>query len=365
VRHWRGLTMPKVDVGPIIVPFFISHRGCPHQCVFCDQRTIAGSDGSFPSAHEIQEKIARYSAARPGSSVVAAFYGGSFTCLSRQDQLRLLKPLQPLLAVGKVASIRLSTRPDAIDSDVLTLLRSMGVQTVELGVQAMDDDILIDAGRGHTVNDVVRAADVLRDYGFSFGVQLMPGLPGDDRIRSLRSLSRALALRPAFLRIYPTIVLAGTPLAEHFMAGAYQPLTLQAAVTLCKIMLHRCLQANVPIIRMGLQPTADLDNAGVVLAGPYHPAFRQLVESELCYDLVVALLGDGKRTCESVTITCSPSRIADVVGQRRANSERLLREHGVRLAAVRADARLNTLELNVAGPAKERRGTILKDLHYA
>jgi len=347
-----------------IVPFFISHRGCPHRCVFCDQERIAGRDGSLPSGAEIGEKVAEYRRSCGMRPVEVAYYGGSFTSLPREEQLGLLQPLQPLLASGEVSSIRVSTRPDSVDGECAALLRAMGVRTVEIGVQSLDDEVLALAGRGHAATDVETAVAALKGEGLAVGLQLMPGLPGDTAEKSLSSFCRALRLAPDFLRVYPTVVLAGTALAERYAAGVYRPLTLRQAVTLCKVMLHRALLAGVPVIRMGLQPTGELERPGAVIAGPYHPAFRQMVEAELRYDLLERLVADHYHDDPGVEVFCAPSRVSDVTGQRRGNLERLLRERGVRITGVRGDPRLSSLDMAVAGSGGIRNGNILSDLHY-
>ena len=348
-----------------IVPFFISHRGCPHRCIFCNQETIAGSKGDFPSAAEIREKVAAYRRSSGCRSVGVAFYGGSFTSIAYEDQVRLLEPLQELLSVGEVSSIRISTRPDSLDPATAAFLSTSGVATVELGVQSLDDRVLAEAERGHSAEDVEKAVSCLKDEGITVGLQLMPGLPGETEELAVGSLSRALALRPDFLRIYPTLVVAGTSLARRYAEGGYHPLSLVEAVRLCKVLLHQALLAEVPVVRMGLQPTDDLDRAGTILAGPYHPAFRQLVEAELCFDLLEKLVLHHTGDKVPLTVTCSPSRIADVVGQKRANIRRLMTERGIRIGRVQGDSRLTLFELIVEGTSGVQSGSIIKDLRYS
>lgn len=356
--------MLKPERPPVIVPFFISHRGCPHQCVFCDQKALASSDGALPSAAAIRDRIALYQATSGGRPVEVAFYGGSFTCLDCHDQHKLLDPIQSLRTSGAVVSIRVSTRPDAVDAPCLDLLQSLGVTTVELGVQSMHDDVLQLSGRGHTREHVVQAVSLLREKGFTIGLQIMPGLPGDDFHSSLSSCKQVLALEPEFLRIYPTVVLAGTPLAERFTAGTFLPLSLHEAVSRCKIMLHAAMRAGVPVIRMGLQATDGLGQDGVVLAGPYHPAFRHLVQSELYYDLLVALLSARTGRYDSVTVRCAPARVADVVGHCRENIRLLHRDHGITITAIERGGEMAPGTVTLIDPAGEYTGTILDDLHY-
>jgi histone acetyltransferase (RNA polymerase elongator complex component) len=294
----------------------------------------------------MREKIAQYRASSPGREVEAAFFGGTFTALPRADQHYLLGALQPLLASGCLRSVRLSTRPDAVDAETVSFLKGMGVATVELGVQSMDEEVLRLSGRGHGAADAERAVRAVQDGGLSVGVQLMPGLPGDCVERSLASLDRVLSLNPSFLRIYPTLVISGTRLAELFLAGSYTPQTVDQAVSLCKRMLLAALRASVPVIRMGLQPTAELESPGVVLAGPYHPAFGQLVESELCYDLMSSMVADIPKG--SRVGFCAPAgRISDLVGQKRRNLARLAERFGIFVTAVREDAGLSRSEISL------------------
>ena len=348
---------------PLIVPFFISHQGCPHRCVFCDQAKISGGEGNFPTATELLARIDAYRASGRRKSVEVAFYGGTFTSLPQPVMEHLLLPLQPLFARGDICSIRVSTRPDAIDPGVTDFLVRSGVRTVELGVQSMDDEILTLAGRGHTAAHVAQACRILQGAGVAVGMQLMPGLPGDTAKRALESLARVLALRPDFLRIYPTLVLAGTKLAALFQTGEYAPMPLAETVRLCKIMLHAALAAEVPVIRIGLQPTGELDPAGVILAGPYHPALRQLVESALCYDLLHKLTGEIHAEAP-VMVFCAPGKVSDITGQRQSNLQRLERELGVRVASVRTDPTLSPREIRVTSLQEEKKGNIVRDLDY-
>jgi histone acetyltransferase (RNA polymerase elongator complex component) len=342
---------------PVVVPFFIAHLGCPHRCVFCDQEKIAGARSTLPDRDQILEKIAQYRESAPGRGLEVAFYGGTFTALPGEDQHHLLAALQPLLADGTVRSVRLSTRPDAVDPDVAAFLKEMGVGTVELGVQSMDEEVLNLSRRGHSSADVERAVAVLRSAGLTVGIQLMPGLPGDSPERSLATLDRVLALEPSFLRIYPTLVIAGTDLADSYATGDFQPLALDQAISLCKRMLLRARRAGVPVIRMGLQPTAELESPGTLLAGPYHPAFGQLVQSELFYDLMISMvarLPEGT----SVTFRASSGKTSDLVGQKRRNLIGLRENLGITVTAVHEDAALAPDEVALEWEGGEMRGDL-------
>lgn len=324
---------------PIVVPFFISHLGCPNRCVFCDQEKIAGAKGALPGAEEMAAKISAYRLSSPGREVEVAFYGGTFTSLPREDQASLLGALQPLLAAGSVRSLRLSTRPDAVGAETVAFLQTMKVGTVELGVQSMDEEVLRLSRRGHTAADAERAVRALRQAGIRVGVQLMPGLPGDSAERALASLDRVLALAPSFLRIYPTLVISGTALAESYRAGSYAPQRLGEAVDLCGSMLLAAMRCGVPVVRLGLQPTAELEVPGVLLAGPYHPAFGQLVESELFYRLM-SQMAAGLAWGSRVSFVAPAGRVSDLVGQGRRNLARLAESCGVTVTRVREDPSL-------------------------
>lgn len=339
----------------ITVPFFIPHHGCPHRCVFCDQTKISGADGQkIPSPGEIRDTIEAFRTSSGQQCVDVAFFGGTFTSLPTSLQENLLGPLQELRSSDAVGTVRVSTRPDAIDEAATAFLVQHGVEVVELGTQSLDDEVLKRAGRGHSAADVGVAVRLLRDKGLQVGLQLMVGLPGDTRERYLASLERALELRPDFLRIYPTLVIAGTRLEELYRQGAYEPLTMEQAVDLAGASLRAAYLARVPVIRLGLQPTEELSTGGSVAAGPYHPAFGQLVRSRLCYDLLVTLV-QGRTP---VTVRCAPGRVSDVVGQRRSTLTRLFREHGV-TATVETDPRLAPLELETETASGTRRGHIM------
>lgn len=347
----------------VIVPFYISHQGCPHQCVFCDQKVITGSSGILPAADEILTAVREWRRSSGAEPVEAAFYGGSFTLLSRRQQQALLEPLQPLLQSGEVASIRVSTRPDAVDATTAGFLRESGVSLVELGVQSMDDRALELAGRGHTALDTIAAFAALRAAGVIVGAQTMPGLPGESGEGAIASFRRLLALRPDLVRIYPAVVLQGTGLARMYQQGDYLPLTLEEAVRVCKIMLHDADCAGIPVIRVGLQPTDELSSGSEVIAGPYHPAFRQLAQGERWFDLL-QVLGREFSPGTELTISTAMTEVSDVVGQKRRNIFRLERLSGLQVAAVYGDDALTAGTIRITGAGQTVHGDLLRDLNY-
>ncbi|MBQ5637290.1 MAG: radical SAM protein [Selenomonadales bacterium] len=302
-----------------IIPVFVPHYGCPHQCVFCNQHKITGSDAMMTAeyAKDIIEEALSWQTRSAEKEV--AFYGGSFTAIPLEKQRELLSVVSPLYEDGIIHSVRLSTRPDAIDDVILENLQKHHVSTIELGVQSMDDAVLRASNRGHTSDDVRAAVKVIRRYPFMLGLQIMPGLPSEDMYSLLRTANAVRELAPDFVRIYPTVVIDDTPLADAYKCGKYTPLTLQEAVTRTAFLKLFFERAGIPVIRMGLQATAELDRDGTVLAGPYHPAFGELVEAELFRQMLVHVLDDEAIVGRCLTIHHHPSDASKVRGQKRAN----------------------------------------------
>lgn len=343
---------------PVTVPFFISHQGCPHTCVFCDQRTISGASGTLPTAEQIRDRINLWSSTAGGRPLEVAFFGGTFTALPEKTQSELLAPLQPLLKVGTLGSVRISTRPDYINADRVAWLSERGVKTIELGVQSLDDAVLIASGRGHSAAESLNAIRCIKNLGVSVGAQLMPGLPGDTPASSLDSLEQVISAGADFLRIYPTVVLQGTELARRYAAGEFMPLTLERGVPLCKLLLQRAMRAGIPVIRIGLQADQRLD-AEHVLAGCWHPALGQLVRSQLYEDLVSRFVLPGQR----VTVYCHPDRLSDVVGMKRSNLQSQAKR-GVQMLVI-PDAALKKEELKVETKYINSIYSIIKDINYS
>lgn len=343
---------------PITVPIFISHQGCPHTCVFCDQRTISGANGTLPSAEQILSRVDLWWSTAAGRPLEVAFFGGTFTALPEKTQTELLAPLQPLLAAGTVESVRVSTRPDSIDSECVLRLSDMGVRTIELGVQSMDDTVLVASGRGHSAAESLQAIRCIKKRGVSVGAQLMPGLPGDTPVASLASLEQVISAGADFIRIYPTVVLQGTELARRYGTGEFTPLSLDRGVSLCKVLLQRAMHNGIPVIRIGLQADQGL-NVESIQAGCWHPALGQLVRSQLYADLVCRFVPPGQR----VTVGCHPARLSDVVGVKRDNIERQA-VRGVQMRAV-ADLTLKHEELAIETEDATAVYSIISDLHYS
>ncbi len=350
------------QLSPVIVPFFISHRGCPHRCVYCDQTSLNGNGGALPSPAEIGATVRRYRESSRRRQVEVAFYGGTFTALPTADQKALLDAVQPFIRCGEVSGIRLSTRPDALDDPCAALLAARGVTLVELGAQSLDDEVLRRTERGYGSGDIVAGVGTLRRNGLKVGLQLMQGLPGDTPERSIVSCDAALSLQPDCLRLYPTVVLQGTRLAALYAAGTYRPFALAEAVSLCKRLLLAALRRGVPVIRLGVQANDALQTGSAIVAGPYHPAFRQLVEAEICFDALSRQL-DAWGGAGQVTIGCAPQAVSAVVGQKRGNLERLRQRYGGMTVDIRQMPSLHRRELLLEAAGFRRTIDMIHDVH--
>lgn len=342
---------------PVTVPFFISHQGCPHTCVFCDQRTISGAQGMLPTAVQILARCEAWRLTAAGRPLEVAFFGGSFSALPHESQAALLEPLQPLLKRGELTAIRISTRPDYIDCQRVAWLADHGVRIIELGVQSLDDNVLETSGRGHTAAESVAAIGCIKEHGLQVGAQLMPGLPGDTPTAALESLKRVIAAGADFIRLYPTVVLRGTELARRYVVGDFVPLDLNRGVALCKILLQQAMQTGTPVIRIGLQADTGL-NDDTVLAGCWHPALGQLVRSQLYADLISRYTPAGG----SATITCHPTRLSDVIGPKRSTLQTQSRR-GLQLQ-VATDVTVSKEELRIQTEYSCSTRSIISDLHY-
>jgi histone acetyltransferase (RNA polymerase elongator complex component) len=270
--------------------------------------------------------------------VQVAFYGGSFTALPFETQEGLLRACKPFLKEGVIHSLRVSTRPDYCSPAGLDILAAHRVATVELGVQSMADEVLTISRRGYDKERVKEAVRELHQQGFEVGVQLMVGLPGDDAEHFAATIKEVIQIRPHFVRIYPTLVIKGTLLEEWFRQGRYSPLSLEQAIILAKEALTQFQQVHIPVIRIGLQPTPSLEAPGTIVAGPYHPAFRQLVEGMLLYEQAADLLAESPvKEGMSPTFLICPEDISTFYGQGRHNIQRLQETFDVREIRVRPD----------------------------
>ena len=347
---------------PLIIPFFIPHAGCPHTCLFCNQHLISGVEQHLPSAQQIQETVLEWLVRSPNRAAEVAFYGGSFTLLSQKQQEQLLGAVQPLIEQQMVKSIRISTRPDALDEAVLAFLADHKVTTIEIGVQSLDDQVLRQSRRGHTAADSLAAIQRVKAAGFQVGAQLLPGLPGDSQAKALASVKGVIIAGAQFVRIYPAVVLSGTALADQFNAGQYQPPDLEQGVKNCARMLHLCLRAGIPVIRIGLQAEEGLSAEGAILAGCWHPALGQLVKAQLYYDLVVTLAVQFAST-EGLQLTCHPDRLSEVQGHARNNLINW-QQSGLPIRKIQTDASLQPDQVCLSNLQQKSIGSIITTCFY-
>ena len=266
--------------------------GCPQQCIFCNEKITAGNFAPEVIKSFFDAEVASYLSWNKDKlrNVEIAFYGGNFTGLAIDYQNRLLSWAGAYIQKGQVDSIRISTRPDYIDNDRLSFLSSLGVQTIEMGAQSFNDEVLRSARRGHDAQATIQAMKLLKDHGFTTGLHLMAGLPLDTRAGFIETLARTVDLKPDTVRIHPVLVFKDTPLALEFHQGRYQPLSLDEAVKWCRLAWDVLAPEGIRIIRFGLQATPEMSKEGAVLAGPLHPSFGSLVYSAVFYSATLKLL---------------------------------------------------------------------------
>ena len=263
-----------------IIPIFIPHLGCPNQCVFCNQKCISGTYSPVTAGTVKNALQAGFARIPEHEGTEIAFYGGSFTAIPVQTQEELLNAALPFLSFHRDNSIRISTRPDRIDRETLSRLRSCGVKTVELGAQSMCDDVLRSSERGHAAADTDAAANMVKKAGFDLILQMMTGLPGDTGEKSMHTARQIAQLKPDGVRVYPTVVVRGAPLYDLWLRGAYRAHSVEEAVETCAEVVPVFDCAGIPVIRIGLNPSDEL-SGGEAVAGAYHPAFGELVRSRI------------------------------------------------------------------------------------
>lgn len=337
----------------LIIPIFIGNRGCPNRCVFCNEKKTAGD---FPD--KITESIFRETlfgyinkTRQKPDRIQIAFYGGNFTGIDKSYQADLLGFAKPFVEEGLIASVRISTRPDYIDSETLDLLEKFHVGTVEIGAQSMVDEVLDLAGRGHSSSDVRNAVRILKDRGFETGVHLMAGLPGDGREKFKYTVDEIIALRPDMVRIHPTIVFKDTAMAESYRHYNYIPMTMSDAIDYCKYALIRFEEAGIPVIRLGLQTTREMEEEGSIIAGPFHPAFRSLVEGGIFLDMASSLMELTQTKSKEVTFTLSPKDVSSFRNLKNQNISILKRRFNPGKISVKTDSlqKRRTLVMTVCG----------------
>jgi len=306
---------------PLIIPIFVMNNGCPHRCIFCNQKITAGNYPRKIDKEYFENEVNSYLGWNKDKSrsVEIAFYGGSFTGIDDMYQENLLSWAQSYIQRGLVHSIRVSTRPDYINPGILSHLKKYNVTTVEIGTQSFVDDVLQFARRGHNAADTVNAVTLLKEGNFQTSLHLMAGLPQDTKDGFVYSLERTIELKPDMVRIHPVVVFSGTALAAEFAKGNYQPLPLSEAVSLCALAWEKLSTAGIRVIRAGLQWTKEMETDGAVLAGPMHPAFGSLVLAAIYYDRTMNLLEKIPNETKEIRFQLHNQDVSSFRGWRNSN----------------------------------------------
>lgn len=301
---------------------FVPHEGCPNQCSFCDQKKISGTQ-TPPTPKQVTALCDEFlpHTEEEGKSYEIAFFGGSFTAIDRDYMLALLQAAYPFVQAGRARGIRCSTRPDAINAEILDILKKYGVTAIELGAQSMQDDVLKVNLRGHSVQDVFDASRLIKQYGFSLGLQMMPGLYGcaDYMEYAVDTAEKFIQIMPDTVRIYPTLILKDTLLEKLYQNRMYTPLTVQQAVEICAVLVKMFNEKNIRIIKLGLHADTGMEMA--LVAGPYHPALKELVQSRMFLDRFTADLRERPRG--NYIIAVNPRQRSQATGQKKANIQAL------------------------------------------
>ena len=327
-----------------IIPIFVPHRGCPHDCIFCNQKKITGVSTDITS-EDVKNIVEEYlTTIDKDASVEIAFFGGSFTAIDVEIQKSLLSVAKEYVDKGLVNDIRMSTRPDCIDKDILSMLKEYKVSIIELGVQSLDEDVLRDSIRGHHAEEVFKSAKLIKDYGIQLGLQMMVGLPSDAERKCIETARKFIEMKPDCVRIYPTLVVKETGLENLLNERRYSPFTLDESIQIVKKLLALFYVNNINVIRVGLQATDDMQLGKAILDGPYHPAFRELVESEMIKDYLESIVIQNK-VKSNILIKTNKKNISKIIGNKKSNSNYMKNELNIILKTKESDIDINKLDI--------------------
>jgi histone acetyltransferase (RNA polymerase elongator complex component) len=326
------------------IPIFIPELACPHQCVFCDQGKIIGLN-LIPKPNEISKIVETNLATMDDNRIVdIAFFGGSFTGIPFELQEEYLKEAYSFIKTNRISGIRLSTRPDYIDVQRLELLKKYGVTTIELGAQSTNDNVLNKSGRSHSFKDIQNASKLVLDYGFKLGLQMMIGLPEDTFETAMQTANDIVELGANNTRIYPTLVIKGTALEKLYNNGIYQPLSLEDAVSWSKEILRTFEKHNITILRVGLHPSEELVDGKSLIAGPFHPSFKEMVMTEIWNEIILKNLNQAKS--KKIIIKVNSKQLNYAVGYKGKNKNQLLAK-GINVKFV-GDSSFEKYQINVS-----------------
>lgn len=312
-----------------IIPIFVPHEGCPHDCAFCNQGRITGEETTLivGPKYKLENKVDKdfvvntveeylETINRENATVELSFFGGTFTAININKQRELLEVAKDYKAKGLIDYIRLSTRPDYINKEILDHLKFYDVDIIELGVQSLDMEVLDESRRGHSANDVLVASKLINDYGFILGHQIMLGLPGDTKEKDIDTVKKSIAMNPKLCRIYPALTIKDTPMEIMYEKGTYKPYDLEECVSIAEEVYLLYKNAGINVIRIGLQPTDNIAEGKDVIAGPFHPAFRELVESSLLNKAIFHIIKKNNLKNE-VVISIHNNRISKLYADKK------------------------------------------------
>ncbi|HFL2527500.1 TPA: elongator complex protein 3 [Clostridioides difficile] len=343
-----------------IIPIFVPHKGCPHDCIFCNQKKITGvsTDVTSEDARNIIEECLE--TIDKDADVEIAFFGGSFTAIDIDIQKSLLSVAKEYVEKGLVKDIRMSTRPDCIDEDILSMLKEYKTSIIELGVQSLDEKVLLDSIRGHQSEIVYKSSKMIKNSGIKLGLQMMIGLPADTEEKCIFTAKKFVELKPDCVRVYPTLVVKDTGLEKLMEQNKYNPFTLEESVNIVKKVLVLFYVNNINVIRVGLQATDDIQIGKAVLAGPYHPAFRELVEADMIKDYLEFVILQNKNV-KQMLVKSNKKNISKIIGNKKTNVKYMEEKFGVLLKTQESDLDINQLEIVLDG--KNLISANMRDIH--
>lgn len=343
-----------------IIPIFVPHKGCPHDCIFCNQKKITGvsTDVTSEDARNIIEECLE--TIDKDADVEIAFFGGSFTAIDIDIQKGLLSVAKEYVEKGLVKDIRMSTRPDCIDEDILSMLKEYKTSIIELGVQSLDEKVLLDSIRGHQSEIVYKSSKMIKNSGIKLGLQMMIGLPADTEEKCIFTAKKFVELKPDCVRVYPTLVVKDTGLEKLMEQNKYNPFTLEESVNIVKKVLVLFYVNNINVIRVGLQATDDIQIGKAVLAGPYHPAFRELVEADMIKDYLEFVILQNKNI-KQMLVKSNKKNISKIIGNKKTNVKYMEEKIGVLLKTQESDLDINQLEIVLDG--KSLISANMRDIH--
>jgi len=341
--------MRSRQLKPFIIPVFLPHAACPHQCAFCNQSIITRQKPTPLSLKTTEANIRnflQFKDQRRGK-VQIAFFGGNFLGIEDKKMTSLLQMATRFVHRGEVDSLRFSTRPDTVRPESLEKIRPFPVGTIEIGVQSMDDAVLAASHRGHTAAETLTAVKYLKNENYEIGLQMMVGLPGDTCEKTMATARQMIRLSPDFVRIYPTVVLKGSPLAKWYQQGRYAPLPLDRCVTLVKKLYLLFLSHHINVIRMGLPSSEAFQGGSLILAGPYHPAFGHLVFAEILLDQAIAEIESKLKNHNACRIRIHPKNISRLRGLKNKNVKIILKKFRLKTLDIVSDPSLGPDKLTV------------------